>query len=796
MDPERAVADDVDSNVPAPAQGAVSSDSRPVTILDPIRLNKPPVDKIRNLRAEVFWATANDDAERGEFWLENTIRVFDKLPLEYVSTEEIMCKWFVDRLNEDIKLLVGILKLKEFVVLVQRACKAEDLSKEKRKADLEARDSRKKLMSKPYQSSSKKSIDSYARPNASNEYSNRDRRKQYTGSKAQATSVLNVGSVRVNKPECQQCVRRHFGECWNKSRPLRIARNVSGRRGATKDSTVRSEAKAPTKAYAIRTREEASSLDVITGTFTLYDTNVIALIDPRSTHSYICMNLVSNKSLPLVSIEFVIRVSNPLGKCVLVDKVYKNCPLMNRDFCFSTNLMLLPFDEFDVILGMDWLTMHDAIVNYRRKSIELKCQNNKTIRIESDNLNSLPVFISSMLAPRFVKNGCEAYLVYVLDMKIEVSLDRVSPWGAPVLFVKKKDGTMRMCIDYRQLNKVTIKNKYPLTRIDDLFDQLKGATVFSKIDLRPGYYRELKTQMCERLHLERDLMNRIFRTYLDRFVVVFIDDILIYSRDESEHAEHLRIVLQTLRDKQFFAKFSKSGYYRRFVKGFSITRLLQKDVKFKWKAKPQKLEISDEPEIFEFVTAEMVKVEHQVSLGLLQPIMIPEWKLDGVTMDFVSSLPLSPIKKDAIWVVVDRLTKSTHFIPVHTDFSLDKLAELYISKIVRLHGVPLSIVLDRDPRFTSRFWKKLQKALGSKLHFNIAFHPQTVSIINMAPYEALYGCKCRILLYWSELSENKIHRVDLFRETEEKVKVIRDSLKAASDQQKLYADLKQKDIEF
>ncbi|KAK5842194.1 hypothetical protein PVK06_004524 [Gossypium arboreum] len=147
-----------------------------------------------------------------------------------------------------------------------------------------------------------------------------------------------------------------------------------------------------------------------------------------------------------------------------------------------------------------------------------------------------------------------------------------SPWGAPVLFVKKKDGSLRLCIDYRQLNKVTIKNKYPLPRIDDLFDQLKGAAVFSKIDLRSGYY-QLKVKECDVPktafrtrygHYEflvmpfgltnapaafMDLMNRIFQSYLDRFVVVFIDDILVYSKTESEHAQHLRIVLQTLREK-------------------------------------------------------------------------------------------------------------------------------------------------------------------------------------------------------------------------------------------------------
>ena len=147
----------------------------------------------------------------------------------------------------------------------------------------------------------------------------------------------------------------------------------------------------------------------------------------------------------------------------------------------------------------------------------------------------------------------------------------VSPWGAPVLFVKKKDDTLRMCIDYQQINKVTVKNKYPLPRIEDLFDQLRGASVFSKIDLRSGYYqlqvKEVdvpKTAFKTRYgHYEflvmpfeltnapaafMDLMNRVFCPYLDQFVVVFIDDILVYSKDAQEHEHHLRIVLQTLRE--------------------------------------------------------------------------------------------------------------------------------------------------------------------------------------------------------------------------------------------------------
>ena len=120
-----------------------------------------------------------------------------------------------------------------------------------------------------------------------------------------------------------------------------------------------------------------------------------------------------------------------------------------------------------------------------------------------------------------------------------------------------------------------------------------------------------------------------------------------------------------------------------------------------------------------------MKAEHQRPVGLLQPMEIPEWKWDQVTMDFVSGLPRTKNNHDSIWVIVDRLTKSAHFIPVLTTYSMDRLAELYTQNVVRLHGVPSSIISDRDRRFTSKFWKSLQEALGTRLKFSSAFHPQT-----------------------------------------------------------------------
>ncbi|GKA24797.1 putative reverse transcriptase domain-containing protein [Tanacetum coccineum] len=159
-----------------------------------------------------------------------------------------------------------------------------------------------------------------------------------------------------------------------------------------------------------------------------------------------------------------------------------------------------------------------------------------------------------------------------------------SPWGAPVLFVKKKDGSFRMCIDYQELNKLTVKNRYPLPRIDDLFDQLQGSSVYSKIDLRSGYHQlrvreEDISKMTFRTrygHYEfqvmpfgltnapavfMDLMNRVCKPYLDKFVIVFIDDILIYSKNKKEHEEHLKAILELLKKEELYAKFSKCEFW-------------------------------------------------------------------------------------------------------------------------------------------------------------------------------------------------------------------------------------------
>ncbi|GJR40644.1 putative reverse transcriptase domain-containing protein [Tanacetum coccineum] len=234
---------------------------------------------------------------------------------------------------------------------------------------------------------------------------------------------------------------------------------------------------------------------------------------------------------------------------------------------------------------------------------------------------------------------------------------------------------------------------------------------------------------------------------------------------------------------------------------------------------------------------EKVKAEHQRPSGLLVQPKIPEWKWDNITMDFVTKLPKTSQGYDTIWVIVDRLTKSAIFTPIRETDPLDKLARLYLKEVVTRHGIPVSIICDRDPRFASNFWRSLQNALGTNLDMSTAYHPQTDgqsertiqtledmlracaidfgkgwvnhfplvefsynnsyhASIKAAPFEALYGRKCDSPICWTEVGEAQILGLELIQETTEKIIQIKERMQAARDRQKSYADLKRKPTEF
>jgi len=246
-------------------------------------------------------------------------------------------------------------------------------------------------------------------------------------------------------------------------------------------------------------------------------------------------------------------------------------------------------------------------------------------------------------------------------------------------------------------------------------------------------------------------------------------------------------------------------------------------------------------DIAEFVSrcliCQQVKAEHQRPSGLLQRLDIPLWKWEEITMDFVVGLPRTQRGHDAIWVVVDRLTKSAHFIPIRLSQPVEQLAKLYVDCVVRLHGIPVSIISDRDARFTSKVWRCLQAALGTQIKLSTAFHPQTdgqsertiqtledmlrscsldwkeswdkhLSLvefaynnsfhasIGMAPFEALYGRPCRSPVCWNEVGERRLLGPELVQDSAEKVQMIRKRLLAAQSRQKSYADQRRKELAF
>ncbi|GJW69463.1 reverse transcriptase domain-containing protein [Tanacetum coccineum] len=922
-----------------------------------------------------------------------------------------------------------------------------------------------------------------------------------------------------NLPKCNRCNFHHSGQCPPKCQKCQKAGHLEkdcrvrppgagvypyqdvtchgcGEKGHFRNRCPKAgnqqNVGARARAYAVGENPQQNP-NVVAGTFLLNNHYACILFDSGAEKSFVSSAFTSFIDIAPIALNTSYEIELADGKVVSTNTVLRGCTLTLYNHIFKIDLLPTRLGSFDVIIGMDWLSCHRAIIDCCEKIIRIPLSNGKILEVQGERPEKDPGSLACIKADekklddiRIVRDFSEVFpddlsgLPPVRELEFRVDLipgaspvvkspyrlapsemlelsnqlkelqekgfirPSHSPWGAPVLFVKKKDGAMRMCIDYRELNKLTIKNRYPLPRIDDLFDQLQGACCFSKIDLRSGYHqlrvREEdipKTAFRTRYgHFEftvmpfgmtnapaifMDLMNRVCKPYLDKFVIVFIDDILIYSKSEEEHEVHLKTILDLLKKEKLYAKFSKcefwlkevqflghvvnhdgihvdpskvesvknwktpessteirsflglAGYYRRFIENFSkiakpLTLLTQKNKTYVWgdeqeeafrilkeklcnapvlalpdgpddfvvycdasklgfgcvlmqkgkviayasrqlktheknytthdlelgavvfalkiwrhylygtksviytdhkslqyifdqkelnmrqrrwiellsdyeceikyhpgkanvvadalsrkeRLKPRRVramsitihsglktkileaqgeaskdlkaptewlrgleihfERREDGEIYFFdriwipsvggvrklimdeahtsrysihpgadkmyhdlrdlywwpgmkkdiaeyvsrcLTCSKIKAEHQKPSGLLQQPEIPEWKWEKITMDLVTKLPRSSGGYDAIWVIVDRLTKSAHFLPIREDFKTEKLARIYINEIVARHGVPVSIISDRDGRFASHLWQALQKALGTKLNMSTAYHPET-----------------------------------------------------------------------
>ncbi|GJR37861.1 putative reverse transcriptase domain-containing protein [Tanacetum coccineum] len=486
-----------------------------------------------------------------------------------------------------------------------------------------------------------------------------------SGDKKSSSESVNPGSNQRGNgtgqgPTCFECgVRGHFKTDYPK-----LKNNNNNNRG----NQVRN-ANAPAKVYAVGHARTNLDSNVVTGTFLLNNRYASILFDTCADRSFVSTTFSSQIDITPSTLDHYYDVKLADGRVIGLNTILRGCTLNLLNHPFNINLMPVKLGSFDAIIGMDWLAKYQAIIVCAKKIVRIPW-GNETLIVHGDGSNrgneTRLNIISCTKTQKYLLKGCPIFLAHDLSglpptRQVEFRIDLVlgvapvartpyrlapseikelseqlkelsdkgfirpssSPWGAPVLFVKKKDGSFRMCIDYRELNKLTVKNRYPLPRIDDLFDQLQGSSVYSKIDLRSGYHqlrvREEdipKTAFRTRYgHYEfqvmpfgltnapavfMDLMNRVCKPYLDKFVIVFIDDILIYSKDKKEHEEHLKAILELLKKEELYAKFSKcefwipkvqflglAGYYRRFIEGIPkiakpMTKLTQKKVEFVW----------------------------------------------------------------------------------------------------------------------------------------------------------------------------------------------------------------------
>jgi hypothetical protein len=442
----------------------------------------------------------------------------------------------------------------------------------------------------------------------------------------------------------------------------------------------------------------------MTGIFSVYNQPALIMFDSGSSHSFISQKFSAKCQLPFYHIKGSFMIATSGGK-IATNQLNQSVPIQLGSHIIKTTLLVLGLENVDIILVTNWMTRHQVVLDVASGIVEINSPicGSFTLFLPSQDSTQSGAFAMTELPLKKIPVVCEYADVFPdelpgmpldrdIDFAIELQpgttpiskrpyripptelaelkkqlqelLDKgfirpsTSPWGCPALFVKKKDESLRLCIEYRPLNVVTIKNKYPLPRIDVLFDQLVGAKVFSKIDLRYGYHQikirasdipkaafSTRYGLYEFLVMSFGLtnapayfmylMNSVFMPELDKFVVVFIDDILVYSKNKEEHVGHLHVVLQRLREHRLYAKLSKcdfwlkeikflghtisqagiavdpdkvqevmnlkppttvrlirsflglAGYYRRFIPDYSriakpITELLKKEAKFVW----------------------------------------------------------------------------------------------------------------------------------------------------------------------------------------------------------------------
>ncbi|GKC67942.1 putative reverse transcriptase domain-containing protein [Tanacetum coccineum] len=664
--------------------------------------------------------------------------------------------------------------------------------------------------------------------------------------------------------------------------------------------------KARGKSYVLGEGDANPDSNIVTGMFLLNNHYASVLFDSGADRSFVSTTFSTLLDIIADTLDVSYAIELADGRVFKTNTVLRGCTLGLLGHPFNIDLMLVELSSFDVIIGMDWLTNHHAVIVCDEKIVRIPygdevliVQGNRSGKGKKSKLS----IISCTKTQKYIKKGCPIFLAQVTKKEteekseekrledvltvrdfsevfpedlpklpstrqVDFQIDLVpgatpvarapyrlaplelqelstqlqelsdkgfkrpssSPWGAPVLFVKNKDGSFWMCIDYRKLNKLTVKNQYPIPRINDLFDWFQGSSVYSKIKLEiakpmmkftqksvkfdwtekaEAAFQLLKKTLCSAPILALSEGSENFMVYCDashkglgavlmqkeKVIAYASHQLKIHEKNYTTHDLELGAVLFALKMWRHYLYGTKwlellSDYDCEICYHPGKANVVANALGRKERIKPLRVRVLvlttglNLPIQILNAQVEARKEENYGTEDLsdkmyqdlkklyLWPNMKAEiatyviWKWEDITMDFVTKLPKTSTGQDVIWVIVDRLTKSAQFLPIKETESMEKLRRQYLKEVVSRHGVPVSVISDRDSKFTSHFWQSLNKALedmlracvndfgkGSDRHlplvefsYNNSYHTS----IKATSFKALYGRKCRPPVCWAE----------------------------------------------